>query len=230
MLIAYVTDRILVLPPEHHLYLLNTNWKKLGFSDFIDIKRAKKQVRIITSREFLAKEGGTGGLKNGLKPGAKGESLGEDNYDEWKDYMRMASFYVDWTPDNNILAFGKDWRTPARSAAPERIAEMEKFANGRQVVELLTDPSIVNTKNLHFLTDMSKNIRWLSHYYTVLWWADKTQEQYYKRFVRDAMHYRDEVFCIAGPIVKKLKEMVGPDRTFSTYHIRRGDFQFDVTR
>ena len=124
----------------------------------------------------------------------------------------------------------KTGKTPARSAAPERIAEMEKFAKGRKVVEILTDPSIVNAKILHFQTDMSKNIRWLSHYYNVLWWADKAQERYYKRFVRDAMHYCDEAFCTAGPIVKKLKEMVGHEGTFSTYHIRRGDFQFEVTR
>jgi hypothetical protein len=61
-----------------------------------------------------------------------------------------------------------------------------------------------------------------------------------KRLVRDSVHYVDEIFCTAALIVNSLEEQGGGEFRWgydgcstrplqfvnSTYHIRRGDFQY----
>jgi len=56
-----------------------------------------------------------------------------------------------------------------------------------------------------------------------------------KRFVRDHLHYIDEIQCAAARIVEKIRMHVvkrtnGTSTEFDTFHIRRGDFQFKDTR
>ncbi|KAL7548601.1 hypothetical protein ACHAWF_011873 [Thalassiosira exigua] len=76
----------------------------------------------------------------------------------------------------------------------------------------------------------------LAHYYGYLHFTDASVGNYYKRYVRDLLHFRHvEIFCAAGKIVKFLQnagKAVGfspdPDGSggFSSLHIRRGDFQY----
>ena len=49
-------------------------------------------------------------------------------------------------------------------------------------------------------------------------------DNYYKRLVRDLLHYKDEIYCAAGKIIKALED--DATSTFSSLHIRRGDFQY----
>ena len=56
-----------------------------------------------------------------------------------------------------------------------------------------------------------------------------------KRFVRDHLHYNDEIQCAAARIVEKIRKRVlkrsnGKSSNFDTFHVRRGDFQFKTTR
>lgn len=64
--------------------------------------------------------------------------------------------------------------------------------------------------------------RLLNHFYAFTYFTDTAVDNYYKRFVRDFLHYKDELYCAAGKIVHALRK----EGEFSTLHIRRGDLQF----
>jgi hypothetical protein len=56
--------------------------------------------------------------------------------------------------------------------------------------------------------------------------ADEAVNRYLKRLIRDLVRYRDEVFCHAGRIIAMAEAEAG-QRGYSSFHIRRGDFQFE---
>lgn len=89
---------------------------------------------------------------------------------------------------------------------------------------------------LHFHTgDSNGDYRILTHFYAMVYFTDPVVDNYFKRFVRDFIHYRDNIFCAAGKIVRMLQEE-GRRRGFkvdeegaggySAMHVRRGDLQY----
>lgn len=81
--------------------------------------------------------------------------------------------------------------------------------------------------------------RMLAHYYGYLHFTDASIGNYYKRYIRDLVHFRHEIFCAAGKIVKFLQdasELQGfPADSeggggYSSLHVRRGDFQYKKMR
>jgi len=49
-------------------------------------------------------------------------------------------------------------------------------------------------------------------------------DHYYKRFVRDFLHYHDSIYCAAGKIVKAVQKEGGG--SYSAMRVRRGDLQY----
>lgn len=91
---------------------------------------------------------------------------------------------------------------------------------------------------IHFKAN-DKDFRLLAHFYGFLHFTNSTVDHYFKRFVRDFLHYNDQVYCAAGKIVKALQveaQARGFNRDangnggYSSMHIRRGDFQFKVVK
>ncbi len=88
---------------------------------------------------------------------------------------------------------------------------------------------------LHFRTSDVDNFRILNHFYLSIYFTNPSIDNYYKRFVRDFVHYNDNVFCAAGKIVQLLQDE-GKERGFgvdeegaggySALHVRRGDLQY----
>jgi hypothetical protein len=77
--------------------------------------------------------------------------------------------------------------------------------------------------------------RLLVHFYAFLFFQDWRHDLWMKRFVRDHVRYIDEIQCAAAKIVTGLRDRVskrsgGKSNDFDTIHIRRGDFQYKVTR
>ena len=80
----------------------------------------------------------------------------------------------------------------------------------------------------------SKGWRIMAHFYGYLLFTNTSIFNYYKRFVRDFMHYNNDIYCAAGKIVLALQEE-GQKRGFSldsekgggyaALHVRRGDLQ-----
>jgi hypothetical protein len=87
---------------------------------------------------------------------------------------------------------------------------------------------------IHFRAG-DKRWRLLTHFYGFIHFTDPAIDNYYKRFVRDHLHYHDQIYCAAGKIVKALQlEAIQHGWTvdsngaggYSAMHIRRGDFQY----
>ncbi len=78
LVFTHAMGRTLVSPPRQNLYLVDKRYKGkdgkertgMGFEDFydLDLLKSHKGYHIITSQEFLAKEGVTGGLHGILPP------------------------------------------------------------------------------------------------------------------------------------------------------------------
>jgi purine nucleoside permease len=67
----------------------------------------------------------------------------------------------------------------------------------------------------------------------------RTQDLFYKRFIRDYIRYKDELTCAAAHIAKAVRERAKSNRNDNAapnngecdaFHIRRGDFQYKKTR
>ena len=74
----------------------------------------------------------------------------------------------------------------------------------------------------------------MAHFYGYLYFTDPSIFNHYKRFVRDFMHYNDEIYCAAGKIVLALQEesmkrgFTLDDQKgggYAALHVRRGDLQ-----
>ena len=80
-----------------------------------------------------------------------------------------------------------------------------------------------------------KDFRLLTHFYNMVLFSDPAESHYYKRFVRDYLHYHDSIYCAAGKIVQAV-QLEGQSRGFtldeeggggySALHVRRGDLQY----
>ena len=244
-MLAISTGRTLVLPPSESFYLLNKKvaddeshkgrrGPKLGFRDFFDLERLHRQGVVMSMEEFLQKEGVPGNLEGGkAPPGGRTDLEG----DELWSYLREASPFSTTKhflhPGKHILAVapgmvdvpGNDADYMSVFDAPaDRVASMKVFAGKREVIDLLADPLTAGKRSWHFAVDAKAGLRWLSHSYTVLFWSDAVQERFWRRFQRDGLRYRNEILCAADRVVKFLRREGGG--SYSSYHIRRGDFQF----
>jgi hypothetical protein len=79
--------------------------------------------------------------------------------------------------------------------------------------------------------------RLLVHFYAFMFFQDWKEDLWMKRFVRDHVRYIDEIQCAAARVVTAIREHArkrdpkhNPNGDFDTFHIRRGDFQYTVTR
>ena len=112
------------------------------------------------------------------------------------------------------------------------------------------DKELHSYRSIFFPGDYRNTHRILTHFYSYVYFADHKREHFYKRFVRDRLHYHDEIFCAASKVLKLIHEEAAAlsgqkmplskhfktlggntseDASFYAYHIRRGDFQFKVS-
>jgi hypothetical protein len=117
---------------------------------------------------------------------------------------------------------------------PDPIGRLEDTLAGRKQL-CVYDESIQKEKVVHFQCNHKEHLRLLVHFYAFVFFEDWREDLWMKRFVRDHLHYQDEIQCAAARIVQSIKQHVtkrtnGKTTEFDTFHIRRGDFQFKDTR
>jgi hypothetical protein len=89
------------------------------------------------------------------------------------------------------------------------------------------DEYLQQQRFIHFISKPSLELRLLEHFYTFLHFQDRAMDLYYKRFVRDYVHYTALIFCRAALIANSLlREERDGDGGYVAFHIRRGDFQY----
>jgi len=95
------------------------------------------------------------------------------------------------------------------------------------------NPELQQAPLLHFHGNAKMGGRLLVHFYAFLFFQNWKQDLWMKRFVRDHVRYVDEIQCAAARIVEAVREhskQKGNKGIFDSFHIRRGDFQYKVTR
>ncbi len=186
------------------------------------------------------------------------DGINQGDYDELRGYLRKVSHTLRWTPGNCLPAFPssgnhKDVEVLQKLADeakrqgshvekhnlfqvddPNPLSRLEDTLAGRKQLCVYNEEE-QNAPVVHFQMNHKEHLRLLVHFYAFLFFEDWREDLWMKRFVRDHLHYRDEIQCAAARIVEKIRKHVsertnGTSTEFDTFHVRRGDFQFKETR
>ena len=258
---AAATGRTLVLPPDTPFYLLTDKQgkgsKHHGFADFIDVSKLK-EVKIITMKEFLDREGGENGLLS-LPGGSHGQKMMKSSEycyyfnksdrpcDLIYEFLKDAAYVPQLQAGRECLIFDLSTKMSklSSSAAETEILDamptdkqqqIRQFCNKRNPV--FFGGELDTASHIHFHSG-NKYHRLLNHFYTFLYFTDVKIGNHYKRFVRDNLHYIDDIYCAAGKVINLLEEEArrnvvssggGGSPGYSSMHIRRGDFQYKKTK
>ena len=264
---AMITGRTLVLPPEAHLYLLTQvdqgGRMHRGFADYFELKKRSVEdygFKIITMEEFISRESESRfPFLNDVEKKNVTAAMKQCEYRHIADqscfhvneYLTRIGHVIRGTNglfeghsncyifDDKVLE-NAEARNQMSTLDAEKQASIKKFCGTR--VETFYDKETRDTPVLHLTTYELKN-RLLQHFYNFFYFSDPSMANIYKRFVRDFLHYNDEVFCAAGKIILSLQaeahdisdskaSIVDAEGSggYSSFHIRYGDFQFKETR
>ncbi|KAL7499728.1 hypothetical protein ACHAWT_007372 [Skeletonema menzelii] len=258
LIIAAALNRILVLPPEQPMYLLRNDAAKKhrGLDAFFDIDTPsfQKRVKVISMEEFVMREslrdreGQPQGqfpadtedfnhLVNAAKECRKGVQTRKGGGGlESCDIIHAHLSKHGTTPEisathHQCLVFDKGMFESGKPDDEKGASEFCSSGNRKTVyvTKEFDEPQLL------YIQGGKPTTRMLSHYYGYIYFSDVKMGNYYKRLVRDLLHYRPEINCAAGKIIKALQEE-GKARGFladlngaggySAMHIRRGDFQY----
>ena len=226
LVLAMGMGRTLVLPPEAPLYLLNKDakWQRHSFDAFFDIDAIRRIYpdRIISFAEFIAR----------LPPDVAKptQSLAEmtrkmrQHSGAAYDYLRSIGVQRYWEGGKDCMVFyDRPNVKSVEDMAPETRARMRRFCGSRRVRTY--DSEMQSAFLVHFPNDSGRDSRLLAHFYAFVFFGDARMDRWAKRFVRDSLHYKPQIFCQAWKVVKALRDST-PGGKYSAFHIRRNDFQY----
>ena len=248
LVIAAATGRTLVLPPPQRIYLLQD---KMQLSDFFPILEDKfqKRIKVITMSEFLQREMREGGYLHNVGKDDKDQAtlltladgcvqmkMGDKSCDKLNTMLQREGYMAPVKDSKNCFVFDKNAfdRGPKAITSPRTQRLIDEFC-GKERTPVYYSKGFHSPGILHFHTSDPDDYRLLNHFYTVVYFTDPKIDNFYKRFVRDFVHYNDSIFCAAGKIVHALQEE-GRSRGdtvdgeggggYSALHVRRGDLQY----
>ena len=253
---AAATGRTLVLPPKIPLYLLGHGKEGArSFGDFFPLHNPEllKKVKIITMKEFVEREshkwdGLTAEDRERLARVAD-MCLHKNIEDEDLSceflhvQLRKHGFQPQIKPTENCYIFDEDVlkksaTTDTASAvatglSDESHLDVDRFC-GSNRKPVFYDKALQSVEWIHWdagcdaqgMNDKSC-YRLLSHFYTFMYFTDPKIDNYYKRFVRDFLHYNDAVYCAAWKVIKAVqKDADALNVPWSSWHVRRGELQY----
>ena len=112
--------------------------------------------------------------------------------------------------------------TPVNASAKDRF---EEVIQERDL--WLYDEKLHREPLIHFMAEDALGIRIHDNFYHALFFQDWKMDLVVKRYMRDRLRYKDEIFCAAGRVVEVLRQKSlkdGNGGKFYTYHVRRNDF------
>ncbi len=243
--IAAATGRTLVLPPKEPLYRLSADKKnkQRGLADFFPLGTPEfaQKVKIISTEEFIRREGGPSGrapIPEGMRENVinsaklcENRKISKIFCGHIKNYLNEVGHVADVGAGDGCIVFDKDLYE-GNPATSESESSIKSFCGDRKRFDWTSE--LNNHDVIHFRADVNE-FRLLAHFYNIIHFTDPSIDNYFKRFVRDFLHYNDEIYCAAGKIIKAL-QAEGRQRNFltdeeggggfSAMHIRRGDFQY----
>jgi len=253
---AAVTNRTIVLPPDEELYYLNFKssghiGKSSGLRDYFALEdfkngNSKNIPPIISAEEFIERECHSKGrfplreenriLFNQIAKQCENRKKSLTFCGKLFAHYMNYSYVPHWQMGSrgSCVIFDEDFyvKNTITSSNKEFV---EEFCQERQIVYF---NSTMNTSPIiHFHTS-NMTYRLLDNFYSFFFFTNPKISNYYKRFVRDHIHYNDIIYCTAAKIIRDLQEegkslgfiMNGTNKEsngyYSSLHIRRGDLQF----
>lgn len=223
--LAIAMGRTLVLPPKQFLYILSSqSSQKHSFEDFFHLENYTwAALPTTTMHEFVQK------FSHGVKappPDLLKALSSEDTWAKyqdqkaWVNWLRASATPFPYKREEQFVAFAAEKGKSVNLDDPR----MKGFkVRGRKPYQPSLDPKLVSAEVIHFRAD--EPWRMLTHFYASVYFEDPVTDRFVKRVIRDAFHYKDDLFCRAIPVVQALqKEGKG---TYHAAHVRRGDFQFE---
>ena len=218
--LAHAMGRTLVLPPPQRMYLLaskdgKNGGRNLEFLDFFPLDHG--DLDVITMKDFLSLE--TNRSAGGRLVPPTNVSYFKPDFDArlasgsnlW-DYLWTQSIKPKWKTMGTCVVFG-----------PIDSPNVRNFCDGRQPVGY--SEALQKSWLMHMPARPRLGYRLLTHFYTFIHFAEPDEDRFYKRWVRDRLHYHEDLFCAAAKIIDALRAEFGHDE-FSSFHIRRGDLQY----
>ena len=229
--LAAVTGRVLVLPPKAPFYLLGTgaqNARSFGSFFPLDHPQFAKRVEVITMPEFIEREGSrllelSESDVESIKPVAEMCLHNQDSdisCEKLYPHLREVGHQPPMNAQfQDCLVFDEDY-FKGNDISEDAEQRIKRFCGERKIHYY--DKEMHEPQLLHW--DASNHdFRLLNHFYAFLYFTNPAIDNFYKRFVRDFLHYKDQIYCAAGKIVHALN---AEGREWSSLHIRRGDFQY----
>lgn len=230
LVLAALSGRTLVLPPEQYMYLLQPKKgdKRKGrrqLTDYFNLTENMELMRhvpIISSEEFLQLEGGEDGIismtgfnetwrthlhevSKSCEERKKSDVFCEDLYDHYVSHGQMGPITSE-VKHANCLVFDENvflhGNDHVGKLSPGVQQRIKKFC-GKDRFPVYYNQTMHDTPVWHFETRDADH-RLLVHFYAVLFFTDDKVGNFYKRFARDFIRYHDEVFCAAGKIILAL--------------------------
>jgi hypothetical protein len=140
----------LVWPEPYAMYLLGEHGRLHDFGDFLEYKELEDWVPMVRMRDFLAEEGLTGRLKDGLLP--PGNKTVHVRQRPLGRYLRSVSRPMSCRPETHVMGFDVD-KDPDRFKA---------FRGARKQVPY--GPELQAEKVIHFTSAFDGAPRWLTHW------------------------------------------------------------------
>eukprot|EP00956_Cyclotella_meneghiniana_P016700 scaffold26575_cov72-Cyclotella_meneghiniana.AAC.7 len=255
VVLAAATGRTLILPPDYPVYLLHKDKKSRhrGLQDFFQYNGNSNSsssgggggfddiVNVIMMQDFFHESI----LDRKLYPLPSDDenrtkvlsSIQKCNYKAKDskscvhlfDHMsRIADLVPNWNGEQHCLIMDDaNWYKDSLEMMTQSAAQRQKvleFCNDRSPVYY--SRNIHDAPLIHFRSHL-KATRLLVHFYAFIHFTNPVIGNYFKRLVRDRVRYSDAIQCAAGKVVKSLLEDFG---SYSSMHIRRGDFQWPKMR
>jgi hypothetical protein len=243
LVFAAATGRTLVLPPKAPFYLLAMGKEGARtFAHFYNLHNLKQRVSIISMEEFFKDHAqDVLGITNAtlveeLKPFASmclhQQSEPSTNCDNLWRHFRSVGWQPPFKPIKECLVFDERvFETSDTDRIPEDVQQhihrfCDKGRDGNRPV-IYYNQSWTEHQLMHWKSGSADDYRLLNHFYTTFYFTNPSIDNYFKRLVRDFLRYKDDLYCAAGKIVHALNAEFG---TWSSWHVRRGDFQYKSTR
>ena len=142
---------------------------------------------VIDTAEMLRRErdnaalfGPTGAVAASELPATNAtiEKLARDRTTLWRA-LRAAGATPHWKPMGACLLFTT---TPSSGEVDPGASD---FCDGRGVVRYAANRTLTEARILHLPTLPKQGLRWLTHFYSFIRFAEPMHDRFYRRFVRD---------------------------------------------
>jgi hypothetical protein len=178
---------------------------------------------------------------------------------ELQPWLQTVTYMPHWSPDHCLVAFpatrnstllqqkfnailnlGVGFRSPDLYVANPTAVDGNTIDRLGEVLNKRTQLCVYNDQNhtkervLHLHGTQKAGTRLLTHFYAFLFFEDWRHDLWTKRFIRDQLHYRDEIQCAAARIVAAIRYGGSSSNNgslqYDAFHVRRGEFQYKGTR